>query len=536
MNALKAYLVKNHGLSEDADEAAVQQKAAELIKSGDLSLADYNKLIAPEPKSASPLEKLGDLIDKAVEKRLANVQISGAAVPTAQQVGNATDQVMQRHFGGNAQQQDSAITPTQVFGKAAGTDGAQTRVNVNSPSRHLDSTKSRLIYPHFTKSGNRAHPNAGQDVTFEGRAAYAQSDLDKAHAGAFLKHRLASMCGKTHTLDDWSKQLAEECIRECEFVGEIWDPIHGKHYIHEPRKLTDIEVKTMLADSTSGGSDIVPYFFEVELVTYPLLNNEFFPLVTLKDIDGTNQIRQGTLGNMTINSGPAEGGSPSITLETTTDLVGVVTWNIFNATGAITFGRDFLTDTPTNVQQTTLDLYKEKLGEWLDDQICNGDGTTEPEGIFNTSNTKTYSFTNSTAGPMKVKDWEGMISAMPLQYRRQGGASIVWAMRDAMWWRIRGISVSDTDQRRIFGYNNEKYNFYEHGVKINESIASSNVAFANLKKYVMYRRKGLGFETSTDGKQLMVDNEMLVVARSRWGGKVQDANAVVLATNASLHS
>ena len=51
----------------------------------------------------------------------------------------------------------------------------------------------------------------------------------------------------------------------------------------------------------------------------------------------------------------------------------------------------------------------------------------------------------------------------------------------------------------------------------------------------MWRRKGMEIQVSDEGKTLMLANELLVVARSRWGGQLVDPNAMVEMTNAATH-
>jgi HK97 family phage major capsid protein len=237
---------------------------------------------------------------------------------------------------------------------------------------------------------------------------------------------------------------------------------------------------------------------------------------------------------MTISVGPAEGDTPGITLQTTSSLVGQLTTNIYNATGAITIGRDFLSDSPIDLQADIISLYQRALLQWLDKEIAVGDGTTGPLGLFNTSNVLTATSKNSTAGPMTVSDIEGMVKTLPKQYRNKQ-ENVVWVASDGLYFRIRGISVSGTDARRIFGYDYEQYMLASHPFKIENDIAGNDLAFVNMSKYRLWRRKGMEIQVSDEGKTLMLANELLIVARSRWGGQLVDPNAMVEMTNAALH-
>ncbi|MGH7134617.1 MAG: phage major capsid protein [Pirellulales bacterium] len=424
-------------------------------------------------------------------------------------------------------QTETQLQPAQVFSTAAG------QPRVKRASEQYDSTKRRLIFPNDKKSALHLGRLAGHDVTFENRPAYESSQLEKAMAGAWLKHKLASQLGTAHLLSDHDRDLYQELVERGEWVGEVRDG-NGTHYYREPSRLSPLHQKTLLADSTSGGQYAVPYFFDVDLVTFPLLYGELFPLVDLRELATSNQVKGATLANMTISAGPAEGDTPGITLQTTTSLVGQLTTNIFNATGAVTIGRDFLSDSPIDLQADIVSLYQRALLQWLDKEIATGDGTSGPLGLFNSANVLTATSKNSTAGPMTVSDIEGMVKTLPKQYRNKQ-ENVVWVASDGLYFRIRGISVSGTDQRRIFGYDYEQYMLASHPFKIENDIAGNDLAFVNMSKYRMWRRKGMEIQVSDEGKTLMLANELLIVARSRWGGQLVDPNAMVEMTNASLH-
>ncbi|MGH7193432.1 MAG: phage major capsid protein, partial [Candidatus Saccharimonadales bacterium] len=316
----------------------------------------------------------------------------------------ATERSLQIHPshepGTHAMPTETQVTPETIFAVHAPVVGAP---RVKRASEQYESTKRRLCWPTDKKAGLHLGRLAGQDLTLENRPAYESSQLEKAMAGAWLKHKLASQLGTAHLLSDHDKDLYRELVERGEWVGEVRDG-NGTHYYREPSKLSPLHQKTLLADSTSGGQYAVPYFFDVDLVTFPLLYGELFPLVDLRELNTSNQVKGATLANLTISAGPAEGDTPGITLQTTTNLVGSLTTNIYNATGAITIGRDFLADSPVDLQADIISLYQRALLQWLDKEIATGDGTTGPLGLFNTANVLTATSKNSTAGPMTVSD------------------------------------------------------------------------------------------------------------------------------------
>lgn len=534
MDALKAYLVKHFGLAADADEAAVRKLAGEK-----LTASQILELTTSAVSTKSPIEELAEKLGSVLGIKAAGTDgAQTASVQSADATNRAAAEFIKAHGLGQTQS-DSAVQPADLLAGAAKTAAEKAgTVRVVKPTERYESTKSRLVFPAKGIGGRKTdHPMAGMDAVMpDGRAAYALSEREKALSGVFLMARALGDHGKQASMPDWHKQAYEEALRECEFVGTIHLPGYKEEYISTPRKLTEVEIKTFLSDSTSGGSSIVPYQFDDELITFPLLYNELFPEITVEDVDGTNQVIQGRIQNMTIASGPSEDGTTNITLLTTDGLIDKLTWNMYPATGAVNFGRDFLSDSPTQLLPTCMKLYQPALGKWLDDKIATGTGTGEPTGVTTTSGTNTYSFVSGSAGPMKVADWEGMMSAIAPEYQRLPGSRWIWLAQNAMWWRIRGLSVGTSDQRRIYGYDDLNYKFYNMPFKINASVPAATVAYFNAKDYVMKRRKGLYFETTTEGKTLMLLNELMVVARSRWGGQMIRPKSAALATNASVHS
>jgi HK97 family phage major capsid protein len=526
MSALKTYLIDAFGLAAEADKKTVRQFAADKLASGELSRKKYLKLTTPKADKKSPFEKLAGYIDDAVEKRFAVLAI---APQTESLIAPRSVASCSRS---EQRQSDSAVQPAEIFAPAAAAAAAQPRVR--RASEQYDSTKGRKVYPAKGLDGRPTnHPLAGQDVTFDGRPAYDQSQLERAQSGVWLKHKIYSQLGAKHMLSDHERDLLAELVEKGQWVGDYEDG-NGAHYFSEPRTLSEMQRKTYLEDTTSGGTYLVPYFFDVDLVTYPLLYGELFPLVDLRDLGTSNQVKTPTLANLTIAAGPAEGDTPSITLQTTSGLSTVITSNVYNATGALTIGRDMLADTPINLQDAFMQLYQVALLNWLDQAVAIGDGTTYPLGVVNTTGTNTASAKNSTTGPWTVGDIENTVKALPKQYRGRND-KVIFLSADSQYFRLRGIPVSSTDQRRIFGYDLDAYMFYTRPYKVQNGIAAATFAYGRIDKYRMWRRKGMELAVTDDGKTLRLANELLITARSRWAGQVIDPNAWVLMTNAPLH-
>lgn len=535
-DALKAFLCEKFGLPTDADEAATKKLAAEKLASGELPHDKYLELITPKAAELSPLDKL---VSAIASKLNIPAQSAASQVLTAEQVQASAAATVNAHGLGQAAVPDSQVTPEKLFAPAAAAaaSGAHGQPRVKRASEKYGTTKSRKVYPQFLGGRDHGvkHPMAGLDATVGGTPAYDQSEVERAKSGAFQRF-LIQRSIREPLMTDEDTDLLMESLEKDLWVGDAFSAAGPNEY-QRPKHLSELQKKTFLSDSASGGSSLVPYYFDMDLVTYPKLNGELFPFVDLKDLNETNQVKTPTLNNLTVSAGPSEGDSPGITLQTTTGLAAVLTSNVLNATGAITVGRDFLTDSPLALQDELMKSYQRVLSNFLDQQIAAGDGTTFILGIFNTSSTKTYTAQNSTAGPVTVKDVKAMIFALPAEYRKQNLPTFFVGV-DALYSRIRGIVTGlSGDQRLVYGYNFEDYSLENHPFKITDSssVSGSQLAFGRMDKYRMWRRKGMTFEASTQGKTLMTANEAIITMRSRWAGQVIDPNAWVLGSGFSLH-
>ncbi|HUY32867.1 MAG TPA: phage major capsid protein [Pirellulales bacterium] len=418
---------------------------------------------------------------------------------------------------------DSAVQPADVFSHGA--------PRVKRASETYQTTKARKVYP-VKGDGGRVndHPFAGRDVSYMGRPAYDQSELEKAYSGVWLKHKILGMAN----MSDHEKDLYMELLEKRQFVGEFRDPNLGEQYWGQPKSLSAMQRKTYIEDSTSGGTYLVPYFFDLDVVTYPLLYGQLFPEVDLREMATSNQVKTPTIGNLTTNEGPAE--DTDITLQTTTGLSTVLTSSVFNFTGSLQIGRDTLADSPVNLQSEFLKLFNVSQLAFLEKEIATGGGVTGILGLVNTSGTQTYTSKNGTTGPWTVSDIEGMIKALPKQYR-PGPATkgLCWFACDSAWWRIRGISVSSTDQRRIFGYSYDSYVLNNNPFKIEQDIGGSTTGYGRLDLYRLWRRLGMQLQVTIEGRTLGLLNDALIIARTRWAGQHTDPNAIVLCTSSPLH-
>lgn len=483
-------LQKDHGLPAGADFDAAKKHAKSLLKSGKFDIDQYT--------------------DVAEGKAPRDYTVAGAL-----------------HTAAPSNDDNKGVTFT---GDIKG---------IKATARY-DSTKSRLHYPDTKAARLHLGPRAGHDVVLpDGSPAYAMSQAEKAMMGAWWKAKFLSGFNRgdqravINALTDHEKHLIAELQSEHGWVGSY--SIGGQRKgFDNPTKMPDMGLKVTeyLDDTTSGGNYLIPYFFDMDLVTYPLLYGELAPLVDMRELPISDQVKTPTLGNLTINAGPAEGASPGITLQTTTGLSTVITSSVYNFTGALTVGRDMLSDTPIGLLEEFQKLYNNANLKFQDKSIAVGDGSTYPLGIANTASTKTYTTKNGSAGPWVVGDIQGMNITLPKEYRGKGDR-VIWVAADAQYNRIRGISVSSSDARRIFGYDFDEYMLDKRPFKVQNDLAATFLAYGRIDKYRWWRRKGVQIDTSTEGKTLIVANELLIVCRSRFAGQVIDPNSWVLCTTGS---
>lgn len=426
-------------------------------------------------------------------------------------------------------------------------------VNVKPAHKQYDATRQTKLFPQKTRHGQGVdHPFAGQAM-FEGeghRPIMEASQLDKAISGAYIKFCVTRAGKKTEGIPrkfwmnehDWD--LMNYSLNECEWGGTVhagpdgWGDNHDAVGLGGPgggQKLTSkLMQKAILDDATSGGLEAAPTLFDDMLITIPLLHSEFFPKVRVVNITRGRRVEGASIGTVTITAS-TEG--TAISLFNTASFIAAFDTTIFVASGAIEIGLDFLSDSPIDIAAAVAADYQQVMLQWLDSQVIGGDGTTEPEGILSASGTTTVNATNGAGGPWTVGDVEALLFGVSKAYK--GGTDpnrIGFGSLEATYRRIRAIAVSTTDQRRVFGMTHEDYKvlmrFWGIGSSSTGGFTSNRQAiFANFARYRMYRRLGMTVKTVTEGATLQRANTMLLIARSRWGGQLEDGAAAAVCTD-----
>lgn len=367
------------------------------------------------------------------------------------------------------------------------------------------------------------HDRLGIPIRDErGREVELPSELEFAKAGALFK-LFAKKQGLPCELTDHERELVEASFRDpwCGMIGSQWKT-----------GIDGLRVKTLLTDATSGGTYVVPEWFDEDVITTPLLSGELAPMITWKDVPRGTAVEGASIGNPTVSWGTAEGSQ--ISLFDTDSLIGEVNTTIYPVAGSVEVGRDHLADSPVDVGRTLMENLGRSMAAEIDKVIAGGSGTSRPTGIQNAAGISSVTPSGGAGADQTVADYEGLIFAVGKQYRTGAGARCAFLANDTTYSRARGIAVGATDQRRVFGMETSthaSYTILGYPFKIQNDLTNPYIFFGDMSKYRMYRRKGMEVRWVTEGKELARKNLALLLVRSRMGGRVVDSNAFAKITN-----
>lgn len=425
---------------------------------------------------------------------------------TIKELGNA-------NTSDNANDNGNKPTPADVLGAAA--KGSNGGIRVKAASEQYLRVKSTGKH---VKTGEAMRDEFGREVQTVSQAEFAK-------AGAFLKF-LAGRSGLSAPLSEHERELLNECFADpwCGKAGFDWlADIPGAH------------VKALLNDSVSGGVEAVPAFFDSDLISFPLLTGELFPFVDLRPVPRGRTVQGASVGNPTVTWGTAEG--TAISLFNTSSLIAEIGTTIHPVVAAIEVGRDFLADSAADVGRVLTENIGQALMAELDRIVPNGNGLTEPGGIFNASGTIAVNSENNTAGPPTLADYETLLFAVGKQYRNPS-MRCAFISNDTTYRRSRGIRVdphaigTTVNQTPVLGLNAiNQYSTIDFPHRIQNDVGNSSAAFGALAKYRMYRRQGMQLEWVTTGQELARKNLALLLVRARFGGQVVDGDAFSVMTD-----
>ena len=532
--ALKQWLVAHCGVKADAEEADFRKAMTDALVDGKLDGEKFVELTkAPEDEEANrfaaKLDGIADSLTKAVAAMTAKPEEKKPeekkdAKPEGEKKSGPTDlEKAMVALHGDAKDEDL---------------GAR----VKGVEEQYNRTTKAMVYPTRTKGGT-PHPWAGKPVTdFSDqtrRLLDEPSQLDRAVAGAWGKYMIDVAVKRSKSLawlglPQHHRDLIEYAFEKMAWGGYIAGedgPSDDNYSNVVNRQLRPRERKALIDDATSGGVEAVPIVFDDQIVATPILQGELFPLVNVVPLDRGRRIQGARAGTVTSEWGGID--DTSITLFDTASYVSAFDTTIFRWQGSIAIGLDFLSDTPVDFAQFLTDQYGQVLLKDLDTVICTGDGTTQPEGIMTKSGTGSVAFSGATS----VGAYESLRFGV---HKREHQANLVptavFCGTNTSYSRAMAIPVGASDARRLYSTNQlpnyDGYNFMGRPYKINEGLSNSQIFYAILGKYRMYRRRGLVIRNSSEGDTLVRKNELLLACLARYGGQLERGACAAVTSDA----
>jgi len=526
--ALKAHAEAQKWVKAGATDDEIRKVTGQKLFAGAIKPSELAKLTTdtkggtptpapkPKPKSGTPAPKpkpkgvdVGEEVRKAVEAAVAPLK---AEIESHTKNGAAVGLVVP--------------TPAALFGKA-------NLARVKSAAEQYENTRKEAVIPAFARkdgSGGR-RPDAGQPATFGGKALAHPSQLGKAVAAAWVKWCVTHEHGPQGLpanlrLTDHDRDLVTYAANELAWTGSFKNgqTVNGK-------KLDEIGRKGLLDDTISGGIEVTPVVFDEAIILTPVLYGELFPHVNVVNVGRGRRIKSAQMQNPTFTSGTSEG--TAITPFNTASFVSGFDTAIHVATGAMEIGLDFEEDSPVDLGSVILEKYGEKSMEWLERVIAVGNGYNEPLGFLNTVGLVSLQSDNGAGGYPTVSDYEGLMFGIAKQWRNEPGAVVAFVGSDTSYRRARAIQVGPGDERRVFGMEHLEYMLLGRPYKVQNNIPNNKLACINLRRYRLYRRLGLNVRVEQAGRALALANTKLLVLRMRYGGQLENANAMAVITDAA---
>lgn len=519
--ALKGWLVENCSVKADATDPEFRKAAGVALADGTLSVEKYNELSTPpEVKEAN---EFSDALTKGIEAGFEklNQSIAEKLAATSQDAGD----------------KGTSWSKARMDAMVAESESSSGDVRVKGAWEGYADTKSAMIYPSHSKNG-KSHPLAGRpvmDFSENGRPVDSQSELDKAVNGAYFKFLCATVQrggSKTfgfQALPQHDKELLLYAMEKMKWSGcsSGADTDYGNYADIVNRKLTPHEQKALIDDATSGGLEAAPISFDAAVIQAPLLTNELYPLVNVIPLDRGRRVEGVATGKVTGAWGGID--DTAITLFNTASFVSAFDTTIYRWEGSIRIGLDFLSDSPIDFGAHITEQYGERLAEDLDDAIAAGNGTTQPEGVITKSGTTSVAWGGTTS----LGNYESLrFGVSKAEHRPAVAGSAVFCGTETSYMRARALPVGASDARRLGGMDYGTYSWMEHPYKINSSLSNSQIFYAIMARYRLYRRRGLTVRTSTEGDTLIRGNEMLIAVTARYGGQLERGACAAVTTTA----
>jgi len=543
---LKSWAVANLGVDQEATDDDFKKSIGTALVEGELTTEKYAELIKdPSADEADEFTKRFDRLATGIEnivtllKEDEEKETKTETKETETEIKETKTETKETETRTEQKETETSVSETEkptrmakMIGELGGlsemTEEKTVDIRVKEAVEQYDSTRKSMTYPNTTKSGT-PHPLAGQRVQDFGRSIDEPSQCDKALAGAWAKFQILSatpsLAGNTQRA--WEK-LSDHEKSLLGYLAEKSDWDDSKDNKMNTRKGYPGGIKALVDDGgASGALEAAPIVFDDQVITTPLLYGELYPLVTTKPLDRGRRVEGVETGTVTAQWGGVD--DTSIDLFDTTSYISAFDTTIYRWEGSIRIGLDFLSDTPIDFGQHVTSQYGERLLEDLDDVIAVGNGTTQPEGIVNKSGVSLVAWGGATS----IGNYESLrFGVAKAEHRPNVKNTAVFCGTETSYQRARALPVGASDARRLFGMDYDTYALMERAYKINESMNDTDVFYAILARYRMYRRKGLTIRTSTEGDTLIRRNEMLIVAMARYGGQLERAACAALTVTA----
>lgn len=216
-----------------------------------------------------------------------------------------------------------------------------------------------------------------------------------------------------------------------------------------------------------------------------------------------------------------------------TPTVGQVSFSVRKAGGAVKVASELLEDAAANIPALLSQIFNEARGRWEDQQIIEGDGTTEPEGLRTTlAAGQTYTLANATS--VVAADIVGAYWTLPAQFRN--GA--IWSTSSLFMKQVQSIGATAAGIH-FLGTNYPTGTlppadtlmgkplalFDGTGWDDAAAIATTEVlgAFGNFKHYYLIDRVGMSIRR--DDSIYVANDQVGLFARARQDGRIGLVNA-----------
>lgn len=552
---VRKHLIEKFGLDANATDEQAKALLQEKLASKELDLDTYTELLAKADSEPSPAEKLEDLFNKSAEQTASAVatqltpvleQVAKALTPQGppktdppkDQDGDKTKGVITREELDKElvelTQKLKDSMPKPPTGDNAGTrlmkmaaeisDEDESTIRVKSVVENLGHTPTAAVYngPKAKRMGIDGRPKMYNDREFNlptERTRYLSAIWLKyqIHPNALTEHerevvRYVLNREKFHVPNSTNSRLLTENERHAveKFNSEFYDnPSHRK---------------ALIDDSTSGGEDSIPEFFDMDMIVTPTLAGENIPsFCNVRAVPRGTAAQNFIIGRPTIAAANTEGSATS--LFSTTGFITNHDTSFFRAAGFIEVGRNFALDAHPGIVSEIQNQYMNSVRLWFNEQIMAGDGTTEPQGVTVASGTTDVTPATPTTGPAVLADVFDCLFGVGKAHRENGGRrNAIFVCTDTAYQRIRAIATGVTgDTRLVFGDDVESYELFNHPVLIEENgLGNNHLIFFQAQGYRLYIRQGARFIREDRGDTLVRKNTFILGVDLRAGGQLDE--------------